>query len=69
MVAGFKRQLEAENLVITLVYLVHLKPTTSESPASFKQVRYLLSVLPGPIDVVAPCNDDGKLVTDTQSSI
>lgn len=32
-------------------------------------VLYLLSVLPGPVDVVAPGNDDRKLVTDTQSSI
>lgn len=33
------------------------------------RVLYLLSVLPGPVDVVAPGNDDGKLVTDTQSSV
>lgn len=30
---------------------------------------YLLRVLSGPVDVVAPGNDDGKLVTDTQSGI
>lgn len=29
---------------------------------------YLLSVLPGPVDVVAPGNDDGKLPTDRSVS-
>lgn len=30
---------------------------------------YLLSELSGPVDVVAPGDDDGKLVINTQSSI
>lgn len=30
-------------------------------------VLYLLGVLPGPVDVVAPGNDDGKLPIDQQS--
>lgn len=31
--------------------------------------RYLLSELPGPVDVVAPGDDDGKLEKDKQNSI
>lgn len=32
-------------------------------------VLYLLSELPGPVDVVAPGDDDGKLEKDQQNSI
>lgn len=32
-------------------------------------VLYLLSELPGPVDVVAPGDDDWKLPTDQQSTI
>lgn len=33
------------------------------------RVLYLLGVLPGPVDVVAPGDDDGELATDAQSDI
>lgn len=35
----------------------------------FYEALYLLRVLPGPVDVVTPGDDDGKLVIDKQNNI